>query len=167
MSGRRYGPNVKNAVELMDLVARAFKLRGVIDRHRLFGLWEKIVGERLYAVCRPDKLTGDTLTVRVIDSIWANDVRMFESDILAGIAEKTGSDAVKKLRFVTAPITPKAPGPKPLPPLDSIEVETADIAGRLATPELDRHPALREKLMRLWISGRRLARLRREARPEH
>jgi len=166
MSGRQFGPNMKNAVELMDVVARAYKLRGIIDRHRLFGSWEKIVGERLYAVCRPEKLVGHTLTVRVVDSVWGQELMMFSNDILANIAEKTGSDVVKKIRIVTGPITPKPPGPRPLPPLESVEVETEDIERQLATPVLDRHPALREKLQRLWISGRRLAKLRREARPE-
>ncbi len=166
MTNQRQGSRLQNAVELMDTVARTYRLRGVLERHRLFGVWDQIVGERLYAVCRPEKLAGDTLTVRVVDSIWGNELKMFTPDILANIAAKTGSDVVKKLRFITGPVTPRAPGPRPRPPLENVEVETEDIDRHLATPILERHPALREKLHRLWVSGRRLARLRREAPPE-
>ncbi|MHA1569141.1 MAG: DUF721 domain-containing protein [Alphaproteobacteria bacterium] len=162
MSGRRYGRGVKNSTEVMQKTARSFKLKGVIDRHRLFALWEEIVGKRLYNICRPERLVGDTLVVRVVDSVWGQELKMFTGEILANIAELTGSDKVQKLRMVTGPIEKRVTA-EPPPPLETVEVETDDIDNQLRDSRLDRHPDLRDLLARIWTNTRRLAKRKREA----
>lgn len=159
MSKRR----IKSSAEMMEKTARAFRLRGLIDRHRLFAIWEQIVGKRLYAVCRPERLLGDTLVIRVVDSVWGQELKMFTDDILARITECTGNDVVKKLRLVTGPIETVETKPA-LPPLDSIEVETADIQSHLQSSRLAGHPRLRRLLSRIWANTRRIH--QREVKPE-
>jgi len=155
-----------NSDQMLESVARKFKLTGVVDRHRLFALWPQIVGQRLNAVCRPDRLTGGTLVVRVIDSVWGQDLRMHTDVILAQIAKQTGSDRVTKLRIVTGPIAPSEPAIRRPRPLHDVAVETADIDAALSRSALRAHPRLKEALGRLWATTRRLAKRREEDQAE-
>lgn len=155
-----------NSDQMLEIVARKFKLNGVVDRHRLFNLWPEIVGQRLYAVCRPDRLAGHTLVVRVVDSMWGQDLRMHADLILEQIAKHTGSDRVTKLRIVTGPISPAKTTTRPARPLADVEVETADIDAALTRSTLRDHPRLKKTLGNLWRTTRRLAKRREDEQAE-
>ncbi len=155
-----------NSDQVLESVARKFKLTGVVDRHRLFALWPQIVGQHLNAVCRPDRLNGHTLVVRVIDSVWGQDLRMHTDVILEQIAKHTGSDRVTKLRIVTGPIAPSEPAIRRPRPLNDVAVETADIDAALTRSALRDHPRLKETLGHLWATTRRMAKRREEDQAE-
>jgi len=163
MARKRFGRGVKSGADMVDKVARAYKLPGILGRHRLFAIWEQIVGERYAEVCEPQKLIGDTLVVRVVDSVWGNQIRMLESEFVERIAEETGNEAVKKLRVVTGHVEGSPRKPKAPSPLSEVDVETADIEQQLDQTPLRDKPQLKETMARLWANARRLAKRRREA----
>jgi hypothetical protein len=158
---RRRPPTMHNGAGLVEAVADRFGLRGLTGRHRLFPLWEQIVGRRYAEVCRPYELKGGTLIVRVVDSVWGQDIRLHAPLILDKIAELTGDAGVKKLRVVTGPIEPLPRQAAP-PPLDTVDVDTDDIDAYLDASAAKDKPELRRLLARAWANSRRLAKRRRE-----
>jgi hypothetical protein len=161
MSGRSIGKNVRNGTELIEAVARAYRLDGLLRHHRLFGQWEQIVGRRYADVSEPREIKGATLVVRAADSDWAHDLKMQAPLILEKIAATTGDDRVKRLRVSVGPVAPPRRAPEPPPALETIEVETADIEAAVASgPATDAE--LRRLIARIWTNGRRLAKRRAE-----
>jgi len=150
------GYGVKSARETLERTARAFKLSGIINNHMVFVKWREIVGPRLYEACRAERLTGDTLTVRVTDSVWGQELRGLTGELLARIAEVTGSTDIKKLRFKTGPVDPPAARPGPLEPLPDMEEEQTELERQLAATPLGRHPELCRVLAGVWCNSRRL-----------
>lgn len=164
MSGAKYGKNVHNSAELVESVARRFGLESLIGRHRLFPLWEQIVGARLAEVCRPVEIKGRTLVIKTVDSSWGHDIKMHATLILERITELTGDAHLTKLRVVTGVIEPLTRMPAAPPPLETVEVETDDIDRQLDESSIGKYPEHRRLAARIWANSRRLAKRRGESR---
>jgi hypothetical protein len=162
MTGSVYGKNVRNATELIEAVARKLGLPALLGRHRVFVLWEDIVGGRYAAVAQPEKIQGKTLVITAADNSWAHDLKMHAPLILEKIAAATGDDSIKKLRVVVGTVTPPPRPPEPPEPLANVEVDVADIEAALAESAIKDKPALREAMAHVWANGRRLAKRRQE-----
>jgi hypothetical protein len=56
----------------------------------LKGAWPKLLGEKLAAVCRPDRFEDSKLVIEVLDDNWTNAVKSVRAELL------------EKLRILTA-----------------------------------------------------------------
>ncbi len=158
---RRVGKTVDSRRLLLRL-ATTYKLPG-LDRSLIFSQWHKIVGRRFAQVSQPERIRGDKLVIRAVDSMWAGDLRQNYETILERIAAVTGEEKIKKLHVVTGPIDNVFLPPEPPPPLVEIEVETADIRSALEKTGLKDHPETMEIMAKVWAGGRRLAKRRQES----
>lgn len=63
----------------------------------IFHKWATIVGEGVAAHSRPTAIDGNQLVVTVDDAAWGSELRWLESELLARIAEHTGSTRITQL----------------------------------------------------------------------
>lgn len=151
-----------STTELIDEVAREFKLKGLAGRHPLFARWEKIVGRRLAEVCQPTEIKGKVLTVRVVDSVWGQDIKADAAAILEKIVEVTGDQRLTGLRVVTGRLTPPLKAPEPRPPLEISQAQTRAADKKLRRSKLADREDQRHLLARIWAKGRQIAEADRE-----
>ena len=64
----------------------------------IFRAWSSVVGPDLAEHTRPGSIDGDLLTVTADDPTWATEFRWFEQEVLARLAEATGSDRIHRLQ---------------------------------------------------------------------
>lgn len=63
----------------------------------IFRSWSSIVGPDLAEHTRPGSIDGDLLTVTADDPTWAAEFRWLEREVIARLAEATGSDRIRRL----------------------------------------------------------------------
>ena len=107
-------------------------------------VWREAVGPRVAARAEPAELDRGVLTIRVATSVWANELSLLSSTLLARLQELGAP--ITSLRFRVGPIqeTPRpveprparavpAPAPLPTPLADTIaEVPDDDLRGSIA-----------------------------------
>ena len=64
----------------------------------IFRAWSSVVGPDLAEHTRPGSIDGDLLTVTADDPTWATEFRWLEQEVLARLAEATGSDRIHRLQ---------------------------------------------------------------------
>ena len=64
----------------------------------LKGAWEKILGERLAAVCRPVRVNNSELVVEILDREWEKALESIRPDLVQKLRIATG-DEIKTLSF--------------------------------------------------------------------
>ncbi len=60
----------------------------------VFTRWAEIVGEAVAQHSRPVSIDGETLVIAVDDSTWASELRWLENEIIARVAEVSGSERI-------------------------------------------------------------------------
>jgi predicted nucleic acid-binding Zn ribbon protein len=105
---RRLDAPTTLAAELAALVARrgwSERLGAASVRDR----WEDIVGADLARVCEPVRLAGGVLQVRVIDQVWATQLRYLLDRVRSNVNQALGRAAVERVTMVVGPLE----GPPP------------------------------------------------------
>ncbi|MXW62254.1 MAG: DUF721 domain-containing protein [Acidimicrobiaceae bacterium] len=69
----------------------------------VFLQWPKIVGEDMAAHAQPSVIDGRTLVVIADDPTWASQLQWLESELIAKIAEVSGSDRVQTIKVRVRP----------------------------------------------------------------
>ncbi|MDP8225959.1 MAG: DciA family protein [Candidatus Lernaella stagnicola] len=157
---RRVGKTI-DSLGLLQRLSGELRLPD-LDRSLVFSRWIDIVGRRYAEVSQPQRIAGSKLFVRVVDAMWAGDLRQHYDMILEKIEQVAGHCGIHKLHFVIGPIdAPLRPRPSK-PPLSDVEVETADIDDALGRTKLAGQPELRQLMARVWANGRRLQKRREE-----
>jgi predicted nucleic acid-binding Zn ribbon protein len=70
-----------------------------LDSSKIFSKWPEIVGDEIGKKSKPKRLTGDTLYISVVNSIWANELSLMSGQLIEKINSFVGREAVKNLRF--------------------------------------------------------------------
>ncbi len=83
----------------LDHVLREYNIKGDIDAHKIFYLWDDIVGERTARHTKPARIGNDTLFVEVDDPLWLTQLRYMKIDILDKIEKKVKKGVLKDLKF--------------------------------------------------------------------
>lgn len=63
----------------------------------VFSRWPDIVGPDVAAHARPVAIEGSTLTVEADDPAWASELRWLENELVARLAEVSGTDRISKV----------------------------------------------------------------------
>lgn len=74
---------------IKGILAKALAGKGIdkkIERYEFVLHWEKIVGERLAEVSKPDYISRRTLIVRVLHPVWAQEFAFMKMNLLRQLA---------------------------------------------------------------------------------
>lgn len=66
---------------------------------RVARLWEQVVGAEAAASSEPTGLSGGVLEVSVASSVWAQQLQLRQTELLAALSRALGEDAPTALRF--------------------------------------------------------------------
>jgi predicted nucleic acid-binding Zn ribbon protein len=77
----------------LDLGARVKESEPIVH-------WEKIVGARIAAVTKPEKVQRGTLIVKVSDPVWRYELSLRKQDVIARIHSVTGSNEITDIRWL-------------------------------------------------------------------
>jgi predicted nucleic acid-binding Zn ribbon protein len=70
-----------------------------LDRHKIFAIWEEIVGTHIAAHAMPDCIRGEVLWLTVTDSVWMQHLHLEKMTLLANINERLGEQGLQDIRF--------------------------------------------------------------------
>ncbi len=104
---RRPGVNTDFA-KIKGILAKALAFKGIdkkLERYEFVLHWEKIVGEKLAEVSKPDYISRRTLIVRVLHPVWAQELTFLKPGLIHKLAPflKRG-DVVDDMVFRVGPL---------------------------------------------------------------
>lgn len=114
----------------LDKILSSRGMQSRISEYRIFGQWEKTVGEAIAGHARPAGLRGRKLTVAVDSSVWMQELALRKPDIIEKINAALGKDTIQSivLRLGEIPPMPKVYGaaepPPPLSPGERARIES-------------------------------------------
>ena len=93
---------------IKGILAKALAGKGIdkkIERYEFVLHWDKIVGEKLAEVSKPDYISRKTLIVRVLHPVWAQEFAFMKVNLLRKLAPylKRG-DVVEDMIFRVGPL---------------------------------------------------------------
>jgi predicted nucleic acid-binding Zn ribbon protein len=106
---RRRRPGVAtDFAKIKGILAKALAHKGIdkkIERYEFILHWDKIVGERLAEVSKPEYISRRVLLVRVLHPVWAQEFTFMKSSLLVKLAPylKVG-DIVEDMIFRVGPL---------------------------------------------------------------
>jgi predicted nucleic acid-binding Zn ribbon protein len=83
----------------LENVLKEYDIKGDIDAHKIFYLWDDIVGEKTASHTKPARIGNNILFVEVDDPIWLTQLRYMKMDILEKIEGKVKKGLLKDLKF--------------------------------------------------------------------
>ena len=105
MKRQRQRGRTKNPTSVSSVLAStlgAYRLDKKLEQYAAFPEWPRIVGEEIAAVTVPEKIIrGNTLVVRVLDAVWAQELSMMKNDILDRIFQLGVGATIDDIRFAT------------------------------------------------------------------
>ena len=102
------GADERDPQRLSDVLSALLTERGwatPVTEARLFADWAGLVGEDIAAHCAPVSLRDGELRVAAQSTVWATQLRLMASNILAALRAELGPDVVRRLH-VTGPVGP-------------------------------------------------------------
>jgi len=85
-----------------DILGGVLQKQGIdetVRRHTALLGWEKVVGKRIAKRAYPLELRGKTLFVEVEGSAWIHELSFLKNDIVRGLNERAGADAIEQIVF--------------------------------------------------------------------
>lgn len=98
--GRDDGP--QRLGRALDRLMGTLRAPSVDVLDSVFTRWAEIVGDDVAAHTRPVSIEGETLVVATEDSTWASELRWLENEVVARVAEVSGSDRISALNVRVA-----------------------------------------------------------------
>lgn len=90
----------KNIQQVLNTVLKNYSLENKVKKEQLFNNWNIIVGNELSEKCRPIKMENQTLFLKAKNSIWRNELKLRQKDLLNIIYEKTGNKLITNIIFL-------------------------------------------------------------------
>ena len=79
-------------------VLKGFNIKD-LDSIKIFGIWDRIAGEKLAAHCQPVRIDRGVLYIEVDDPIWLAQLKYMKIDIQNKIADTLQKETLKDIRF--------------------------------------------------------------------
>lgn len=92
---------MERLAKILLKVAEQWGLQRHFPRSELFAKWEEIAGPDLAKRCWPSSIRKGILTVRVINSMWMQEIQFFKEEILKRIRLLPRHEQIRDLRFTT------------------------------------------------------------------
>jgi predicted nucleic acid-binding Zn ribbon protein len=137
---------------LLSGVAEDKKWRSKLELHRVFELWQAIVGPAIGAVAQPSLIRDHILWIKVTDSIWMQQLHLQKLLLLEKINKQLHAEKFTDIHFqLDSTLSP--------PPAPRIEKKTkAVLLNKKEEQEFDRlisslkNEDLRKSLKSLWVT---------------
>jgi predicted nucleic acid-binding Zn ribbon protein len=94
------GKGFQDIQKVLNKVLKNYNLEKDVKKEQIFENWEIIVGKNLSEKCTPIKQEENVLFLKAKNSVWSNELKLRQKDLLSLIHEKTGNKIIKKLRFL-------------------------------------------------------------------
>ena len=85
--------------DVLESVVRDLNLEKGIAEHRAIVLWEKVVGSEAAAHAIPREVARGRMVATVDSSVWLQELRMREREIIAKINELIGEEVLREIYF--------------------------------------------------------------------
>jgi predicted nucleic acid-binding Zn ribbon protein len=86
--------------QVLSKVLKNFSLENQVKKEQLFNNWNNIVGNELAEKCSPIKIENKTLFLKTKNSVWRNELKLRQNDLLKIIYEKTGNKLITNITFL-------------------------------------------------------------------
>lgn len=108
MSRRRRERDRIEPRALSDLLPKVYPGKEPDDVRviRAFQWWEKAVPPRVLANARPVRISRGVLTIHTATSVWANELKMLEPQLLESLHRRSPKAGVRSLRIKVGPLPP-------------------------------------------------------------
>jgi len=136
---------------LLSGVAEDKKWRSKLELHRVFELWQAIVGPEIAAVAQPSLIHGHILWIKVTDSIWMQQLHLQKLLLLEKINKQLHDEKFSDIHLqLDSTLSP--------PPTPRFEKKTKTVSlDKKEEHEFDRlisslkNEDLRKSLKSLWV----------------
>ena len=92
---------LESSSNILDKTLKRVRLKKQSDKYSAFPLWKEIVGEQISEISFPEKISRErVLVVRVIDSVWAQELSLQKETIVDKIHKTNTGASIEDIRFV-------------------------------------------------------------------
>ena len=70
-----------------------------INENLAINFWSDVVGKKIAAVSKAEKIENNILIIKVNSSVWRNELLYHKNDIIERLNKKVGKKIVKDIRF--------------------------------------------------------------------
>jgi len=145
-----------------EVLGEFFKRTGMnrrIQEQRILNCWEKAVGEGVAEKTQPVSVKNRVLQVKVVNSVWMQELQFMKRLIMQKLQQHTGSDILRDLRFFIGEIEPSRGKERNSKEEGSRMDEQSLILSETERERIDRalsevsDPEVREILGRIYAKG--------------
>lgn len=90
----------KDIQAILNKMLINYNLDGPVKRQILIDNWDTIAGKNLAEKCNPIKIENRVLFLKAKNSVWRNELKLRENDLLKIIHEKTGNKLIMNIKFL-------------------------------------------------------------------
>ncbi len=76
-----------------------FGMAKTVKENQLVAQWPEIVGEQIAKVSQAEKIEAGILNVKVINSVWRNELYYHKKELIKKLNKKAGEKLIKDIRF--------------------------------------------------------------------
>jgi hypothetical protein len=84
---------------LLEWILKEFNLKTGLKAHKVFEIWDEVVGETIAKKARPEVIRNRVLVVKVNSSPWIQELQFMKEMIKGKLNEKIGENVIDDLFF--------------------------------------------------------------------
>jgi predicted nucleic acid-binding Zn ribbon protein len=137
--------------QLLSGVIENKNWRSKLELHRVFELWQSIVGQEIAAVAQPSLIRGHVLWVKVAESIWMQQLHLQKMLLLEKINKQLHEEKFSDIHFqLNSSLSP--------PPVPHVEKSKPVLLNKKEEQAFDKlissleNEDLRASLKSLWVT---------------
>lgn len=126
----RLGEVLGNSLKRLDLSYR-------LSEYGVWPVWDEVVGKTIAANAQPEKIRNGTLFVKVISSVWMQQLQFMKEMIAEKLNHRLNKEVVKNIFFVVGRInSPQTSEIPTTPPIDQEPKIDQQFLESVSDPEL-------------------------------
>ena len=90
----------KDISQVLNTVLANYNLETKVKKEQLFENWQNILGKDLADKCKPIKIEENILYLEAKNSVWRNELKLRERDLLNLVHKKIEKKIISKIRFL-------------------------------------------------------------------
>ena len=94
------GKGFQDIKHVLNKLLKNYNLEKVVKKEQLFDNWENIIGKDLSEKCKPVKMENNILFLKAKNSVWRNELKLRQRDLLELIQNNTGHKIITHIRFL-------------------------------------------------------------------
>jgi len=90
----------KDIQQVLNKLLKNYNIDKVVKKEQLFENWQNIIGKDLSEKCTPVKTENNILFLKAKNSVWRNELKLRQKDLLNLIQKNTGNKIITHIRFL-------------------------------------------------------------------